>query len=74
MPDFPAAFKDGVSASVVAGLAQLGRMEEARAALTVYRDLRRTDLASWEGLVRRLFKDPTAADHLVDGLRKAGFE
>jgi hypothetical protein len=59
---------------IVAGLAQLGRMEEARAALTVYRDLRRTDLASWERLVRRLFKDSAAADHLVDGLRKAGFE
>jgi tetratricopeptide (TPR) repeat protein len=59
---------------VVAGLAQLGRLEEARAALTVYRELRRTDLASWESLVRRLFKDAAAADHLVDGLRKAGFE
>ena len=59
---------------IVAGLAQLGRMEEARAALTVYKGLRRTDLASWEGLVRRLFKNPAAADHLVDGLRKAGFE
>jgi adenylate cyclase len=59
---------------VVAGLAQLGRMEEARAALNIYKELRRIDLAGWERLVRRLFKDPAAADHLVDGLRKAGFE
>ncbi len=59
---------------VVAGFAQLGRMAEARAALTIYKELRRIDLASWEGLVRRLFKDSAAADHLVDGLRKAGFE
>jgi hypothetical protein len=42
--------------------------------LTIYKELRRIDLASWEGLVRRLFKDSAAADHLVDGLRKAGFE
>jgi adenylate cyclase len=59
---------------VVAGLAQLGRMEEARAALTTYKELRRIDRAGWERLVRRLFKDPAAADHLVEGLHKAGFE
>jgi TolB-like protein/Tfp pilus assembly protein PilF len=59
---------------VVASLAQLGRMEEAAVALGHFKQLRRIDRASWEGLVRRLFKDPTAADHLVDGLRKAGFE
>jgi hypothetical protein len=49
-------------------------MEEAAAALGHFKQLRRIDRASWEGLVRRLFEDPTAADHLVDGLRKAGFE
>jgi adenylate cyclase len=59
---------------VVAGLAQLGRMEEARAVLTTYKELRRTDLAGWERLARRLFTDPTAVDHLLDGLRKAGLE
>jgi hypothetical protein len=58
---------------VVAGLAQLGRMEEARAALTVYKELRRTDLAAWERLARRLFKEPGAVDHILDGLRKTGF-
>jgi adenylate cyclase len=58
---------------VIAGLAQLGRIEEAQAALTIYKALRHTDLAAWERLVRRLFKDQTAADHLVDGMRKAGW-
>jgi adenylate cyclase len=59
---------------VIAGLAQLGRIEEARAELTFYKELRRIDMAAWENLVRRLFTDPTAADHLIDGFRKAGFE
>jgi adenylate cyclase len=59
---------------VVAGLAQLGRMEDARAALDIYKALRRTDLAGWERLARRLFKDPAAVDHVLDGLRRAGFE
>jgi hypothetical protein len=48
-------------------------MEEARAALTVYKELRRTDLAAWERLARRLFKEPGAVDHILDGLRKTGF-
>jgi adenylate cyclase len=58
---------------VVAGLAQLGRLEEARAALA---DLRRLDtgLASVESLLRRIFTSPAAVDHILDGLRKAGFE
>ncbi len=59
---------------VVAALAQLGRMEEARAALTTYQELRPTDLASWERNARRLFTDGTAVDHIVEGLRKAGLE
>ena len=58
---------------VIAGLAQLGRIEEAQTALSIYKELRHTDLAGWERLVLRLFKDPTAADHLIDGVRKAGW-
>jgi TolB-like protein/Flp pilus assembly protein TadD len=59
---------------VVAGLGQLGQMEEARAALTTYQELRPTDLASWERNARRLFTDGAAIDHIIDGLRKAGLE
>jgi adenylate cyclase len=57
----------------MAGLGQLGRIEEARAALPDYKKLH-ADLASWETLVRRVFQDPAAVDHIADGLRKAGFE
>jgi tetratricopeptide (TPR) repeat protein len=57
---------------VVAGLGQLGRVDEARAALITYQELRPTNLGSWERLARRLFTDQTAVDHIVDGLRKAG--
>jgi tetratricopeptide (TPR) repeat protein len=59
---------------VVAGLGQLGRVDEARAALITYQGLRPTNLGSWERLARRLFTDQTAVDHIVDGLRKAGLE
>ena len=59
---------------VVAALGQLGRMEEAHAALTTYKELRPTDLASWERNARRLFTDGAAVDHIIDGLRKAGLE
>jgi TolB-like protein/class 3 adenylate cyclase/Flp pilus assembly protein TadD len=57
----------------VAGLAQLGRIEEARAALT---ELSRFDenLASFERLARRLYKEGDPVDHLLDGLRKAGMK
>ena len=58
---------------VVAGFAQLGRIEEAQAALIDLKKLD-ADLASFERLARRLFKDAAAVDHLIDGLRKAGFE
>jgi tetratricopeptide (TPR) repeat protein len=58
---------------VVAGLAQLGRTEEARAALEELRPLD-TDLAFVEGLLVRLYKDRGPIDHFLDGLRKAGFE
>ncbi len=58
---------------VVAGLAQLGRLDEARAALVELRLLNPT-LAFVEGNLKRLFSDPAAVDHILDGLRKAGFE
>ena len=58
---------------VVAGLAQLDRMEEARAALA---ELKRADanLETSANVLRRVYPDPTAVDHIVAGLRKAGFE
>jgi adenylate cyclase len=58
---------------VVAGLAELGRMEEAQAALT---ELKRLDpnLAYVEGLLTRLYPSRDGVDHILDGLRKAGFD
>jgi adenylate cyclase len=58
---------------VVAGLAQLGKREEARAVLA---DLRELDprLAAARTTLQRLYKDQAGIDHLLDGLRKAGFE
>jgi len=58
---------------VVAGLAQLGRMGEAQAALAELKALGQ-DLASFERLARRLFRDAAPVDHVLEGLRKAGFE
>jgi TolB-like protein/tetratricopeptide (TPR) repeat protein len=58
---------------VVACLAQLGRIEEARAALEDLRPFD-TDLAFVEGLLLRLYKDRGPVDHFLDGLRKASFE
>jgi adenylate cyclase len=57
---------------VVAGLAQLGRVEEALRALT---DLKKRDpnLAAARATVQ-LYQDQGAIDHLLDGLRKAGIE
>ena len=58
---------------VVASLAQLGRIDEARAALV---DLNQLDpsFASVESLLRRIFTHSAAVDHILDGLRKAGME
>jgi adenylate cyclase len=58
---------------VVAGLAQLGRLDEARAALA---DLSKLDpdLASFERLARRLFTASAPVDHILEGLRKAGMQ
>jgi adenylate cyclase len=56
----------------VAGLAQLGREDETKAALA---DLRRLDpsLSYVESNLKRVYKDPAAIDHILDGLRKAGW-
>jgi adenylate cyclase len=58
---------------VVAGLGQLGRIEEAHTAVA---ELKKLDpnLAFVEGVLSRLYHNRDDADHLLDGLRKAGFE
>jgi adenylate cyclase len=58
---------------VVAGLAELGRIKEAQAALT---ELKRLDpnLAYVEGLLTRLYPNREGVDHILDGLQKAGFQ
>jgi hypothetical protein len=58
---------------VVAGLAQLGRIEEARTALTELKRLD-PDLAFVEGLLTRLYPCRERVDHILDGLRMAGME
>jgi adenylate cyclase len=58
---------------VVAGLAELGRSQEAQGPLAELKRLN-TNLAFVEGNLQRLFNDPSAVDHIIDGLRKAGFE
>jgi adenylate cyclase len=58
---------------VVAGLAQLGRVEEAQGALAALKRMD-TNLEFTASMFRRNWTDPADVDHLVDGLRKAGFE
>jgi adenylate cyclase len=58
---------------VVAGLAQLGRIEEAQAALAELKPMD-ASLDSSASILRRVYPDPAAVDHILDGLRKAGFE
>ena len=58
---------------VVAGLAELGRIDEAQAPLAELKRLNNS-LAFVEGYLRRLFTNEAAVDHVVGGLRKAGFE
>jgi adenylate cyclase len=58
---------------VVAGLAELDRIEEAQAPLAELKRLN-SDLAFIQGSFQRLFNDRSAVDHIIDGLRKAGFE
>jgi len=57
---------------VVAGLAQLGRVEDALAALD---DLKKRDpkLSAARATVQ-LYRNPAGIDHLLEGLQKAGFE
>jgi len=57
---------------VVAALAQLGREEEARAALGDLRGLDPKLTAARTTL--KLYQNQAGIDHLLDGLRKAGFE
>jgi adenylate cyclase len=58
---------------VVAGLAQLDRIKEAQTALA---ELKRMDanLEYSASVFRRNWPDPADVDHILDGLRKAGFE
>ena len=65
-PDYPHAVR-----YMVAALGQLGRVAEARPLLSL---LRRYDgdLAGLEALTRNYFQQE-AADHLLDGFRRAGF-
>lgn len=58
---------------VVAGLAELGQVEEAQAPLAELRRLNK-NLAFVEGNLQRLFEDRAAVNHILGGLRKAGFE
>ena len=58
---------------VVAGLAQLGRIEEAQAALAELKPLD-GNLKFSASVYRRAWLDPADVDHLLEGLRKAGFE
>jgi adenylate cyclase len=58
---------------VVAGLAQLGRIEEAQPALAELK-LMDANLEFSASVFRRNWPDPADVDHLLEGLRKAGFE
>ena len=58
---------------VIAGLAQLGQIDEAKTALA---DLKELDpnLSMARTTLERLYRNQAGIDHLLDGLRKAGFE
>jgi len=58
---------------VVAGLAQQGRIDEAKAALADLRTLDANFAFVRRGL-RQVYTDRAGIDHILDGLRKAGFE
>ncbi|MGC2202960.1 MAG: winged helix-turn-helix domain-containing tetratricopeptide repeat protein [Stellaceae bacterium] len=58
---------------VVAGLAQLGRIEEAKAALEELK-LLNPNLAFVAGNLRRLYDDEASVDHILDALRAAGLD
>jgi TolB-like protein/Tfp pilus assembly protein PilF len=58
---------------VVAGLAQQGRIDEAKAALAELRAID-ANFAFVRTTLRRLYIDPAAIGHILDGLRKPGFD
>ena len=58
---------------VVAGLGQLGRIEEAQLPLAELRALD-SGLAFVEGILTRLYRDRRGVYHFLEGLRKAGIE
>jgi adenylate cyclase len=58
---------------VVAGLGQLDRIEEAQEPLAALK-LMDANLEYSAGVFRRNWPDPADVDHLLDGLRKAGFQ
>ena len=58
---------------VVAGLAQLGKVEEAQAPLAELKQMD-ANLEYSASVFRRNWPNPADVDHLLDGLRKAGFE
>ena len=57
---------------IVAGLGQLGRVEEAAPDLQVLRGLD-TTLAGTVSFLERYYVDRKSLEHIVEGLRKAGF-
>jgi adenylate cyclase len=59
--------------NVVAGLGQLGRVEEAQAALVDLKKLG-ANLAFVEDTLKRLYRDRAGIDHFLEGLRKGGLE
>jgi tetratricopeptide (TPR) repeat protein len=63
---------------VVAGLAQLGRIEDAQLALAELKllnpSLAFVERTFVERNFRRLYADTASVEHILDGLRKAGFE
>ena len=58
---------------VIAGSAQLGRTDDARAALEKLRGLN-PSATFIEDHLRRLYKDQAALEHILDGVRKANLE
>ena len=58
---------------VVAGLAQLDKIEEAQAALAELK-LMDANLEFSASVFRRNWPDPADVDHILEGLRKAGFQ
>jgi len=57
-------------------VAALGQLDQIEAARTAVPELKKLDpsLSFVEGLLSRLYHDRDGADHILDGLRKAGFE